>query len=315
MEKKNSSRNQNNVLLTPIRVEMESLKFPIHNLTKKEGLTIDVQGVDKQDREFHWQVSSNAKYGHPGELAYKLDTIIVNRRIEVAGKIKPKIIKLGSLRGICRELGVNESLASKVKDALLQNASAFIRAKFTYRTAEGTETSLEKAFTRYKLVFVGQTLSDGRKANGVFIELDKDYLELVNSANTRPLDYNYLRELTPSSQRFYELVSSKIFPALKHNLPYVKYLYSSFCASAPLTRYFDGRVAKKQMHKVIKSHKDSGYLEQVEFYEVVTNGQFDLVMHLVPGKRAKAEYTQFYLKQKSYGSSNPIFRRKPATVL
>ena len=42
----------------------------------------------------------------------------------------------------------------------------------------------------------------------------------LNHAPVRPLDYTYLKTLTPTAQRFYELLSYKMFAALKHRLRY-----------------------------------------------------------------------------------------------
>jgi hypothetical protein len=72
----------------------------------------------------------NSKYGQPGPLAYKLDTLIINRRIEEAPRPIPKIIRLGSHRDLCRELERTEGEnVNCIGNALRQNASAFITAK------------------------------------------------------------------------------------------------------------------------------------------------------------------------------------------
>ena len=60
----------------------------------------------------------------------------------------------------------------------------------------------------------------------------------LNSAETRPLDYEYIRTLAPASHRFYELVSYKIYAALKHQLAEAKMLYSEFYVP-PQQRYYD----------------------------------------------------------------------------
>ena len=55
-----------------------------------------------------------------GPLAYKLDTLIINRRIEEAARPIPRIIRLGSLQEICRELGqIDEGKnTNQIKNAL-----------------------------------------------------------------------------------------------------------------------------------------------------------------------------------------------------
>ena len=141
----------------------------------------------------------NSKYGQPGPLAYKLDTLIINRRIEEATRPIFRIIRLGSLHDICRELGTSEGKSrDNIKKALYQNASVFITAKIRYRQPDGAEQSLEAGFTRYHVVFTGEELPDGRKADAVYIILSDIYMQVINGAMTRPLDYDYLKSLPPA---------------------------------------------------------------------------------------------------------------------
>ena len=109
----------------------------------------------------------------------------MNRRIEAAGRPIPRIIRLGSLNDICRELGLVESGANTtvVKRALLQNASAYITAKIRYKSADGAERRIEVGDTRYAVVFTGETLPDGRTADAVYIVLHDFYREILD---TRP---------------------------------------------------------------------------------------------------------------------------------
>jgi hypothetical protein len=65
--------------------------------------------------------------------------------------------------------------------ALRQNASAFIIAKFTYRTNDGTEKRVEADFTRDGVIFTGEKMPDGRKADAVYITLNDPYREVLNA--------------------------------------------------------------------------------------------------------------------------------------
>jgi hypothetical protein len=58
-----------------------------------------------------------AKWGVAGRLAYKLDTLIINRRIEAAGCPVPNVIPIGSLREIAEERanGFERQLATNRK--------------------------------------------------------------------------------------------------------------------------------------------------------------------------------------------------------
>src|SRR5262249_16883176 len=155
-------------------------------------------------------VSPNRDYGEPRQLAYKLDTIVINRRIEQADKPLSPVLRLGSLRELAHELKLGSDTAL-VRKALLQNASAFITAKLSYKTADGHTRRLETGFTRYTVVFTGEELPDGLKADAVYLILTEPYREVLNAAPTRPLDYDYLKKLPPAAQRFYEIISRKFF--------------------------------------------------------------------------------------------------------
>src|SRR5262249_40739195 len=173
----------------------------------------------------HWDISYSEKYGNARQLAYRLDTLVINRRIHEYGRPVPKAIYLGSLRSIAQELGLKRD-TNKVKKALLQNAFTGISAYLQYTAADGTKKKLQGAFTRYEVWFYGDELPDGSKSDAVYIVFHDRYREVLNSAETRPLDYEYIRTLAPASHRFYELVSYKIYAALKHQLAEAKMLYS-----------------------------------------------------------------------------------------
>src|SRR5215471_9891423 len=96
--------------LNRIRVETALSRFPIHRLAKKGSVTIDLQRfTDGGEADFKWEVTYNSKHGQPGPLAYKVDTVIVNRRIDELGRPLPELIKIGSLSDICRALGSRDT--------------------------------------------------------------------------------------------------------------------------------------------------------------------------------------------------------------
>lgn len=281
--------------LNAIRIETVLSRFPVHRLAKRGSISIDInEKTDAGEIKTKWEVSYNTKYGQPGPLAYKVDSLIINRRIEEAPRPLPKIIKLGSLRDLCRELDLNEGQATRnIKKALLQNASAFITSKRAYKGNDGSERTAEISDTRYGVIFTGEKFPDGGRADAVYILLHDAYREVLNAAPTRPLDYDYLRELSPGAQRLYELLSYQIFAALRNERPRAKMLYSYYCTRAPQTRYLDYDHVKKQMYKLHAPHKKSGYITTVEFRETMDGeGQPDWEMFYTPGRRAKAEFRE-----------------------
>jgi hypothetical protein len=284
-------------LLSAIRVESVMARLPLHVLTKGESVKIHLEKhTGGGDLSLLWEVSPSSKYGVPRMLAYRLDTLIVNRRVDEAGHPIPQVLKLGSLRSICREMeiDVGGSGASAVKAALAQNAGATITAKLSYRDRSGRQRRLEAVFNRYSVVFTGESLPDGNEADGIYIVFNEIYRNFLNQVPFRPLDFNYLKQLAPSVQRFYEIVSFRIFAALTGGQARASLAYSEYCDSSTQTRYLDRTRMSKQMHKVHRPHIQSGYLEEVSYEETRDEaGNLDWIMWYKPGPKARTEYRQF----------------------
>ena len=287
-------QNEELLPLNTIRVETVLSRFPVHRLAKRGNISIEIDERDQLGEvKTKWEVSYNSKYGHPGALAYKVDTLIVNRRLEEAPRPVPEIVKLGSLKEIGDELGLADSGKNRndIKRALHQNAGAYITAKRSYKAVDGTERKAEISDTRYGIIFTGEKFPDGSRADAVYLILHRAYRDILDSAPIRPLDYNYLKQLSPGAQRFYELISYQIFAALKNERPRAKLLYSYYCARAPQIRYFDYDHVKKQMYKLHTPHKQSGYISAVEFRETRDGeSQPDWEMLYTPGRKARAEF-------------------------
>ena len=283
-------------LPNPIRVETALSRFPVHRLAKHGEIAINITERNEHgELSVRWEVDYSKNHGQPGPLAYKLDTLIINRRIEEAGRPIPRIIKLGSLRDLCRELGLSEGKnVNSIRKALRQNAFAGITAKIRYRQNDGTERTLEADFTRYHVVFTGETLPDGRKADAVYIVLSDLYMQVINGAMTRPLDYDYLKSLSPAAQRFYELLSYRMYATIKNDRPRAKLRYSELCTYAPLVRQYDRTVVQPQMARIHAPHLKSGYIARVQYEQTVDgDGRPDWIMLYVPGPKARAEYRAF----------------------
>jgi len=280
--------------LNLIRSETVLSRLPVHNLAKRGRVNIHITKKNEQGEiDLHWKVSYNEEYGQARQLAYKLDTIVINQRIDTHQRPLPRIIRLGTIRQLCSELALTEGgdQKTRVKKAILQDASAFITAKLKYKSNDGTERTLEAAFTRYSVIFTGERLPDGRKADAVYLVLNDIYLDILNNAPSRPLDYDYLKALPPAAQRFYEIVSYKIFSALKYKKPEAQLRYSDYCTFSAQQRYFDYDHVKKQMYKVHRPHIKSHYITKVT-YEMSsdTDGREDWVMFYTIGDKAKLEY-------------------------
>ncbi len=275
-----------------------AIRYPIHQLAKRRtGQTpIDIKRFTR-DGEIVWRVKSP-----PGPLSYKIDTLIINRRIDEIGWANvPKYLHLGSLSSICRELGKTDSGKSRadVKNALESSAEASINAKFRYRLREKTDEGaprykwMDATFSRYGVVFAGQTLPDGREADGVYIIFSDIYRDqILSKAEIRPLDFDYLKKLAPSAQRFYEVMSYRIHYAIVQGSREAWINYSEYCLYTAQSRYFVARQVKAQMRRLHKPHIESGYIEDHPRYIQCTdsNGQADWRMVYTPGPKAYADY-------------------------
>src|SRR3989441_8962077 len=218
--------------LSILRTETVLSRFPIHNLAKRGKVTIHIRRTNTHgDLDLRWEVSYNEHYGPPRQLAYKLDTIVINQILDALPRPLPRVISVGSLTHACGMLDLNDSgrQQADLKNAFHQNASAYIVAYLRYRGRDGTERTVNTGFTRYSVIFTGEHLPDGTKADAVYLVLNETYLDLLNHAPVRPLDYAYLKALTPTAQRFYEIVSYKIFPALKYHHLHATLRYTEYC--------------------------------------------------------------------------------------
>lgn len=279
----------------PIRVETALSRYPVHRIAKHGEIAIDIREQNESGEvSIKWRVTYNTGFGQPGPLAYKLDTLIINRRIEEATRPISRLIKLGSLREITEELGLSTHDTNILKKSLHQNASVYITAKTRYRQSNGAERTLETGFHRYDVIFTGEELPDGRKADAVYIVLSDIYIQVINGAMTRPLDYDYLKSLPPAPQRFYELLSYQMYAAIRNDRARAKLLYSDFCRHAPLTRQIDWEHARRQMAKIHAPHRKSGYIGKIDFEQTVdADGVPDWIMLYQPGPKARAEFRAF----------------------
>ena len=86
-----------------------------------------------------------------------------------------------------------------------------------------------------------------------------------------------------------------MFATLKHGRERAKLIYSEFCRHAPLTRYLEADLVKKQMFKIHAVHRKSQYIAKVEYEPTKDReGKPDWIMYYKPGPKAKAEYPRVH---------------------
>lgn len=287
--------------LEVIRIENVISKFPMHNLAKNGRVDISFKRQRPDgELEFRWEVSYNEKYGPAKQLAYQIDTLVIAKRLYdyfEASKPIPAVIPIGSLYQICRELGMDpESGKNKnnVKRALGQNVGVFIDAYFSFEDRTGKKRWVSRQFHRYAVVHRGEELPNGSKADQLYIVFHPVYLDILNSARWRPLDFAYLKVLPPASQRCYEIISPRIFAALKYGHPRAELMYSDYCLFSAQMRQSKYKPFRAQMDHVHKPHLSSGYLTKVEYKETIDEeGRIDWVIAYYPGPKARAEFSHF----------------------
>jgi len=292
--------------IDPIRTETVFSRLPLHILSKngpRPQINIIKRSVDGKIEE-KWDVSYNEKHGPARQLAYDVHTLVIERAIEEAfdearrnNRAFPKFISLKSLNDVAHRLGAENAETrntNRIKKALQQNAGILIDCFIKFRGNDGGEYTLQGTFSPYGIFFFGQKLPDGSTANEVLVNLNDPYFQAWSKAPTRPLDYNYKAQLPPTSRRFYELISYAMYGAIKNHQPTARYRYSEYCKRAPQLRYDTFDQVKKQMNKVHKPHRDSGYIVKVHYDQTTDEqGIIDWWMIYNPGPRAYAEYATF----------------------
>lgn len=274
---------------------MLSTEMPVHQIAKRgqEEIRILRRAAQGGQVSMYWKVEPNLAVGRPGQLAYHLDTWVIKRRLDELRRPIPRLIRIGDLRAIARELGQGGD-TNAVKRAFEQNATTFIRAKLTYRDASGCEDTLEGYFNRYTVFYRGQALPGGRRAETVYISLNDPYYGMLNRASWRPLDFAYMRQLPPAAQRMYELVSPRIFAAIKNQREGAWIRYSDLCALAVLTRQTTRRRMQIQMAAIHRPHLAAGYFARVAYRAAASDDdQPDWIIDYAPGPRARAEFEAF----------------------
>jgi hypothetical protein len=147
-----------------------------HSHAVKEGNRRDLyhSAWEHGQQKVHWKVTPNAAYGEPRALAYKLDKLVIDRRIDEVGRPVPELIRIGSLREIAKELDLGGN-TNEVKKALRQNAHTVITAKLTFTDRQGHQQYVEFEATRHGVVFAGEILPNGLRADAVYLTLNAAY--------------------------------------------------------------------------------------------------------------------------------------------
>jgi len=284
-----------------IRRETVFSRRPVHVLSKSGTPTICIEEYDEKGKlRLRWKVDFTSNV--PRQLAYKIDTLIVSRRIDEYRRRNlpvPELLRLGTLSEIAEEMNIRVTGPNLegIRQGLLANAQASIQAYLRYVGRDKAERAVktQAGFNRYSVIFHGSPLDEeGTVADATYILFNKIYLNVINNATDRPLDYDYLKQMSPGPLRFYELLSFKMHWALRNKEHAAQMVYSEYCANAPQRRYYTLKEVQDQMKKLHKPHLQHGYISDVNYERIhAPDGTADFLISYRPGPKALADFKSF----------------------
>jgi hypothetical protein len=109
-----------------------------------------------------------------------------------------------------------------------------------------------------------------------------------------------MKTLPPAAQRFYEIISRKIFAALKNDYSRAKISYSEYCTFSAQLRHFERQRVQDQMAKVLRPHKASGYITDMKYEPIIgAQNEPDWILYFTPGPKARAEFAAAHVRRKT----------------
>jgi hypothetical protein len=195
-----------------------------------------------------------------------------------------------SIHNLCWRMGMKAGGTEyhKVRQALVAIRGTQIESKGMFY-AKNLARYVDQVFSLYeRIVFAGERLSDGTRAEHNLLYLGTWYLESLNSRYVRPLDYRfYLKLHTPIARRLYELLGVKFYRVADRPSPVIRYRYSTLCRLLPVKRH----VHRSRMHEQLNAaHEEllrGGFLDAADDLRVPYRS--DWYIHYRPGPKALAE--------------------------
>ena len=267
---KNKEENNLNIS-TILRSELHFLKYPFFNLCTNETkrASIKIEEIEKtKDGEIKtlWKVSRDIEADFPSSFARRIHKEIVEKILNKT-RYPSRLIKLGSLWEVCKELNLEPSGRSyrKIKKSLEDIVKTNITTKktFKFKKDDGKIEFFDGTFHLYDGVyFLGQCLPDGTEADAVYVLLNDMYLQNFAKNLIVPLDYDYMHSLKGNiTSRLYEILIIWFYPAFTNGKKHIEKKYSTLCDYFPLTRQDSKWKAKKQLNLAHCQHVNSGFLQ------------------------------------------------------
>jgi hypothetical protein len=287
-------------LAKAFRSEFHFLKFPFFDLSspdsKKDRIEITETKETKEGKiEILWRVSRGVDSNLPSSFAHKIHKYIVEKNINSLKKPIPRLIRVGSLYQICKNLKIVQSGENyeAIKKALKDITTASIEVKGTFRQKEknGAKKFFNGVFHLYNMVFfTNEVLPDGTKADAAYVQLNDMYVQNINNNFVVPMNYEYYHTLSGNiPSRMYELLTIWFYPALENKKNYIQKEYSELCNYFPLIRQDCKWKAKKQLKVAHQQHVSSGFLAcEPEWIDTSKKGDWLIKYHI--GLKAKEWY-------------------------
>lgn len=278
------------------RSERNFLHYPFFRLSDKKADKIELwEQVERNGEcvEILWKITRNVDRDLPSPLGRKIHKMVVERIINAMPRPIPSFIRLGSLREICRIIGISERHTSEIKKALEDIVLAGVQSKGTFYS-KIKKAYIEETFHFYDgVIFAGQSLPDGTTADAVYVVLGRWLLENINAGYTVPLDWDYFRSLKGEiASRMYELLSLDFFVALEQGRKHVDKLYSQWCPYFPLTPQDKFWKVKKQLSQAFKQHVESRFFDESPLFSPIFGKQSDWTICFFIGAKAISDYRQ-----------------------
>jgi hypothetical protein len=217
-----------------ISAEANLLRLPLFALDTKGLRTLDgIQCSSKVKRngeiyQFTFRATRNTDTLYPGPLARSAHLAFLSIIIEAGFPFENPLV--WTWRDLCRRIGIRNSGRTQqhLEAAVTATAGLLLKSESAlYSKPDGKPIRTEKALLHLyeKVVFVGEELADGRKADTNHLWLSDWYLANLNAFFTAPLDYELWQSLDQRStiaSRLYEFLLLNFYsgtPVLRINYP------------------------------------------------------------------------------------------------
>jgi hypothetical protein len=266
--------------------EVNFLLLPYFRLDKDSDSNHRIEFTEMQQQgdktvEVFWTVNPHPDFGLPRDFERRL-----HRAVEHYLSFMPRPISnpvpLPNIRELSRIMGVTCSgrFAEKVRHGFNAMMMTRIMSKRSYYH-KSKKAWIEDEFTLYdKIVFKGEMISKNEKADRIYAYFATVYLDNLNAMYVRPIDYEYLKSLTPVSSRLYEILGVKFYG----HKNFIQYRYSNLCRLLSVKQQKTLSRARQQFDCKHEELKQSGFISSYTWIPIpwIKN---DWYIRFVPGER------------------------------